>query len=415
MADYQPTGWVEDGSYSALGSVFSTNNDNFIVGCLYDSFDTLAKTAEYKSFAKFSTIATGKNALIQSATLNLTKFADASYSPSPLNCIVRAYAHDSGVAPTGLASCSGQLQSLSTARAIASVGSNDASASINVKEVIQEIVMRPNWKYGNPIVLWVEISGAPATSNFGLHGNFWKGRSSLSSVNIPTLSITSTEYSGPLIRSTTSANSIQTGLTLNKPTGTASGDILVMGVCGVNNNVNFEPPAGFTQIGGTLVQSSNKRLMLAYKVAGTGEPASYSPNVSVGDSSDFDTATAGVLMAISGAKPVFIHSSGYSSSTVPVISNTGVNNLVIAFGGNQGSPSTLQTIPSGWVSVTGVVSAIAMAEDAAIQVAYKQFPSSGSISTHSWGGSFNELFTLSMQANEAAGGSSTTQYPILLF
>lgn len=218
----------------------------------------------------------------------------------------------------------------------------------------------------------------------------------------------------PIIRSTTSAHSIQTGLTLNKPTGTASGDILVMGVCGVNNNVNFEPPVGFTQIGGTLVQSSNKRLMLAYKVAGPSEPASYSPNVSVGDSSDFDTGTAGVLMAVSGAKPVFIYESGYSTNSAPIISNTGSNNLVLTFGGNNGSPSTLKTAPNTWVSVTGVISDIAMAEDAAIQVAQKQFLSSGSIFINLWGGSFNTLFTLSMQESPSVA-VGVTQYPILLF
>lgn len=219
----------------------------------------------------------------------------------------------------------------------------------------------------------------------------------------------------PLIRSSSTSSSIQQGLSINKPTGTASGDILVIGVCGVNNNVNFAPPSGFIQVGPVLVQSSNKRLMVAYKVAGGSEPASYSPNVSVGDSSDFDTGTSAILIAVSGAKnAINIANSGSATNTVPIVVNTGVNNLVLSFVGDNGSPSSSATVPATWTSVADVVSDIAMAEDARTQLASKTFAATGSIFINMWSASRVNLMTITLEESPSLP-VSITQYPILLF
>ena len=62
-------------------------------------------------------------------------------------------------------------------------------------------------------------------------------------------------------------------ITINKPTGTASGDVLVAAIYSAGNNITDTPPSGWTQV--TKVNINNRQLWLYYKVAGGSEPASY--------------------------------------------------------------------------------------------------------------------------------------------
>lgn len=109
-----------------------------------------------------------------------------------------------------------------------------------------------------------------------------------------------------------------TSVTATKPTGTASGDLLLAFF--VSNSQNATPPSGWTEIADETIEVF--RLQVYYKVAGGSEPANYSFTVG---------ASAPLVLAISAfrgvdtADPIDIdpvvetaltHSEGYTTPTV---------------------------------------------------------------------------------------------------
>lgn len=203
----------------------------------------------------------------------------------------------------------------------------------------------------------------------------------------------------PTVRSSTTASAIQGGFSISKPTGTVQNDLLLFCMVG-KNNTNFDQPSGFTKIGSTLIQGGTRLLLVAYKVAGASEGSSYTPNVSLGDSSDFYISTSAVLICITGintSSPIDVTATGQSTSTVPTLTTSGADRLVISVVGASDAPSTLATVPSTWTSIANVVTSTnGEEEDARTQTAYKTYASAGSIGTNTWSASRNNLFTIAI-------------------
>ena len=135
----------------------------------------------------------------------------------------------------------------------------------------------------------------------------------------------------PLVVESTSTNAVSnsSSVTVNKPTGTVSGDLLLL----LANGTELFPPTstGFTQ---SVAQQTNNggsvkdiSVAILYKIAGSSEPASYDVNVT-----GTNAAGAATLLRISGwnvGDPIF------ASAT---------------FGGNHDTNS--ETLSTGTISLT---------------------------------------------------------------
>lgn len=84
-----------------------------------------------------------------------------------------------------------------------------------------------------------------------------------------------------------------TSLAITKPSGTASGDILVAGLVVGRNVPSWSPPSGFTQLGSDMFGAGNFAGAVWLKVAGGSEPASYSFGFSSAGAAGFVAAYSG--------------------------------------------------------------------------------------------------------------------------
>ena len=140
-------------------------------------------------------------------------------------------------------------------------------------------------------------------------------------------------------------------LTIGKPAGTASGDLLIA-VLAFDHNVNPSAPAGWTLIGD---QNNSNYVTVAvwYKIAGGSEPGSYTFTWS---SSDEEEKAVGAILRYTGAHATApINASGFAtgssaSPTAPDITTTTANTTVLRiFGADDDdlpNPSS-GTYPSG--------------------------------------------------------------------
>ncbi len=169
----------------------------------------------------------------------------------------------------------------------------------------------------------------------------------------------------PTVRSTAAktANHPSTSLTIDKPAGTQSGDVLLATIGYQSGSIrNLAPPSGWTAVPNTHVfEGTNAGMRAFYKIAGGSEPSSYTFQLTGGSGQ----ALGGGIMAIIGADtaaPIDAAgglnngSSNVTLLTAPSITTTKPKTLLVYSGAvNQGPAFTPpQLMPEQWdVKTTG--------------------------------------------------------------
>jgi len=181
---------------------------------------------------------------------------------------------------------------------------------------------------------------------------------------------------GPTFRSAASNGRTSTGnLTINKPAGTVQNDVMVAGIGFRTNSpgspvehstdIGITPPAGWTLVPSGRIDNPNQSssgLTVYYKVAGAGEPASYTwafacINVSGGDTCNtlgFNAATGGILSFsnVDTTTPIdvengrFATSNSYNLST-PSVTTTVANDMLVTTHGEPNADTWDSTPSSG--------------------------------------------------------------------
>jgi hypothetical protein len=138
-----------------------------------------------------------------------------------------------------------------------------------------------------------------------------------------------------------------TTLSLSKPAGVASGDMMLVAIyTGDAASASITPPSGWTELR-TYAPNSFFRFSVFYRVAGASEGASYSFTVG-------DVDTVGAISAYRGGEtgaPASTISTGLSGTSLaaPSITTTEANTMIISIvGGDEGAASAKSwTPPSG--------------------------------------------------------------------
>jgi hypothetical protein len=144
----------------------------------------------------------------------------------------------------------------------------------------------------------------------------------------------------PAVRASTSGSvNTATSLSLNKPAGTAQGDLLVATVSHQGGSLrSVTPPSGWTAVPNTdFSNSTNVRIHAYYRLAGASEPSSYTFTLTGGSGQ----AMTGGILDITGANTgTPINASGgqsngsATSKSVPAPSiTTTVNNALLIYAG----------------------------------------------------------------------------------
>ncbi|XAS63716.1 hypothetical protein VUN84_15685 [Micrococcaceae bacterium Sec5.8] len=149
---------------------------------------------------------------------------------------------------------------------------------------------------------------------------------------------------------TTTANTVTTAVTLNKPSGTAAGDVLVASFT-ADKNPAASAPSGWTPIVNTLNISSGARVFAYYHVVGSADPASYRWTLSAA------VKWGGGMTAYRGvnkttpldSKVVTATNTTYTATSITAPSITTASNKAMLIGGvGFDSSSPAATAPSGW-------------------------------------------------------------------
>lgn len=149
-------------------------------------------------------------------------------------------------------------------------------------------------------------------------------------------------------------------ITINKPTGTVSGDVLVCIIWQDSDGTigNLLTLSGWTQAGSNIAESGTSPYAKAwYKVAGGSEPSSYTWTTST------NASTVGVMMALTGVEstvPIRINPTAdvgsgttMSAPTVGAGSTPPIGDLLIcSYAAQNGSTLTMST-PSGMTATGG--------------------------------------------------------------
>lgn len=104
----------------------------------------------------------------------------------------------------------------------------------------------------------------------------------------------------------TSGASGASSLTITKPTGTVTDDVLIASLIVNSSTVTITPPAGWTQVA-TINNGTDNRTVVYHRAAGTSEPASYAFGFS------FNVKSAAIISAYSGvdtANPIDVTATG---------------------------------------------------------------------------------------------------------
>lgn len=149
-----------------------------------------------------------------------------------------------------------------------------------------------------------------------------------------------------VVESFASASSATTSVAVTKPTGVASGD-LVIGISRANNATAMSSSDFTTEIFDVAEGADNSRLAMYYKIAGGSEPASYT---FTGTSSNNMDA---IVVRVSGADTTTpfdtfgttTNSTPETTSTAPSINTAGANYLVIRAAGLDGGAQTFSATP----------------------------------------------------------------------
>lgn len=176
-----------------------------------------------------------------------------------------------------------------------------------------------------------------------------------------------------------------TSLVITKPTGTVSGDLMiaVMSRSSGSGSRTWSPPAGWTQVLGT-VASASPSMGIAYRIAGASEGANYTFTFS-------NTANlAGDIITYRGANYDAIGTvSTDSANPITATAVTVASGLLLAVYMSDAASVTLST-PSGFSAVDA--NSDATAPSLAIFSKLVSSGSSGTVdSTQTGGGVFNSI------------------------
>ncbi len=175
----------------------------------------------------------------------------------------------------------------------------------------------------------------------------------------------------PTVRasSTATANYASAALAVNKPAGTAAGDVLVATIAHQGGSIRtLTAPAGWTAVpNADATDGSNVRTRAFSRVAGAAEPASYTFTLTGGSG----MALSGGILAITGADTTNPINAAAAQATATNVTNlvapsvtTTVAKTLLVYAGGVNSPLTY-TAPSGmserWdVTTSGAYNAATM-------------------------------------------------------
>lgn len=145
----------------------------------------------------------------------------------------------------------------------------------------------------------------------------------------------------------TSNTANATSITLNKPTGTAQGDLMVL-IFTTQSSTALTLPTGWTTIVSAHDENADLRTTLLYKVAGASEPSSYSVSLSAARG-----LQGGILTYRNAAYNAFSGvTSSSSASTLNVsITPVSVSSTVIHYSALQNSTDRTSTPISGFTEI----------------------------------------------------------------
>lgn len=113
------------------------------------------------------------------------------------------------------------------------------------------------------------------------------------SIVLTTLVFVNTAFSQITQRGTaTTASSTSTSLTINKPTGVVTGDVMLVNIAKENNTANDPSLSGWTLVAGGAINGSDIRGAVLYKVATSSEPSSYTFALGTGTNDAVGTIVA---------------------------------------------------------------------------------------------------------------------------
>lgn len=155
------------------------------------------------------------------------------------------------------------------------------------------------------------------------------------------------------LRGTSSAISSSASVTVNRPTGVVSGDILIANIGGYCDGCTqtSASSSGWTVIAGTNIERG--RATLLYKIAGASEPANYAFAVTTGS-----TRTAAAIVAFSGVNTTtpfdvtpptaWTTATNTTINNLPSITTVNAGAAVLAFGASGRITSTTNANFTSW-------------------------------------------------------------------
>ena len=172
-------------------------------------------------------------------------------------------------------------------------------------------------------------------------------------------------------------------VSITKPTGTTSGDLLVLVLLGRNSGFSTKAvPSGFT----TLDRPSGNFMQVAWKAAGGSEPSSYSQ----------DVPWSAALIRISTANittPIVAQTPGTNGSGAYTSMSTAVNSLALLISGR--SDGTALTDPgAGWTVAFDDLLSDGDGGDTRLQVASRQYATATTTGTPTSAGTGGNITTM---------------------
>jgi hypothetical protein len=198
----------------------------------------------------------------------------------------------------------------------------------------------------------------------------------------------------------TDLNGQAASITINRPTGTAKGDVLIAVIAVRPQSVTITAPSGWTLVNRQNNASGSANALAVYsRVAGSAEPASYTWSFSA------NTGNAGGILAFSGvdnATPIDVNAgttitATTTSFTAPGVTTTVTNTMLVI--GHEFSSSERWTAAGGTTEVIDVAS-LAVSNVLGISVlgAYRPQAAAGASGT----------FTATVGGNADTGAAITT-------
>lgn len=209
--------------------------------------------------------------------------------------------------------------------------------------------------------------------------------------------------------STTASAKAVTSLTIAKPAGTATGDLLLARIANRNQvGATLTAPAGWTVLRSDQ-SASQLKTWVAYKVATASEPTSYAFGVSI------SSYVAGSISAFSGVdrtNPIDAQSgqkNGTSASLIaPPVTTTSTNGLAVWFGTQIWTGATCPnalTQPSGFTEPFDTCQ-ISSSQGLLFDAAYKALSTAGVQPAWTGSSTFPNTNTAQVVALRAAGGAT---------